>query len=498
MRKINEINNIAIVGGGSSAWITAALLSHDLPFLNITIIDKEIGTPVGVGEGTLLSFDKIMSRCGFSIDEWFFEVDAAVKGGILFPGWGKNEADVWHPFLFPQSQWIKDTPVTSTFDAWAKHQEYDFNESAQAYHSVTLKHNSIDVDDLSGYAYHIDAGKLVKYIQKKLANRSNVKSIQSEVVNIIRNNETHNIEKLILKDNTEVTADLYVDCTGFNAILNHKPNKVTLEGRLFCDTAIAAHVPYENIEKEFRPYVISEQVDHGWVWNIPVQSRIGSGIVFNRSITDIEEAKEYFIKYWDNRITNDNLKVIDWTPFYNTNMWHENVVSIGLSGGFIEPLESTGLAMIIVGVEHLAFSITPKFYTPATVDYFNNLMSNYYEDAIDFVSMHYALPEKDTKFWNWVRNTFVKSEMQQYYETQLLKTTGDLPRAGTGYMFCGSNWVTWLIQMGYKVNPVIDGLTDKQSLDFLLHNKKLEEIRVSRSVSHIDYIKRLQSRKNWY
>jgi len=492
MRKINEINNIAIVGGGSSAWITAALLSHDLPFLNITIIDKEIGTPVGVGEGTLLSFDKIMSRCGFEIDEWFFEIDAAAKAGILFPGWGKDEQDVWHPFLFPQ------TSTTSTFNAWAKHQDYNFNEYAQAYYDVSIKHNAVNNTELSGYAFHIDAGKLVKFIQKKLIDRSNIRSIQSEVINVIRNPKTHNIEKLILKNGTEISTDLYVDCTGFNAILNHKPNKVTLEGRLFCDTAIAAHVPYNNIKEEFRPYVRSEQVEHGWVWDIPVQSRIGSGLVFNRSITDIEEAKEYFIKYWDNRITKDDLKVIDWTPFYNTNMWHENVVSIGLSGGFIEPLESTGIAMIIVGVEQLAFAIAARFYTQASIDYYNNLMANYYEDAVDFVSMHYALPTKESKFWNWVKETFIKSERQEFYESQMLKTTGDLPITGSGYMFCGSNWICWLIQMGYKINPSNDGVTDQASLDVLLRNKKNEKQRVAASLPHLDYIESLKSRKNWY
>lgn len=466
MYKVKPVDSVAIVGGGTSAWMTAAMLSHQHPHLNITIIDKEHGTPVGVGEGTLLSFDHVMRECGFQPEDWFTAVDAASKAGIIFPGWGENNADVWHPFLFVNLGKVR----TSLYDVWSRNQNYDFNRYANGLYESAIEKDMVDITQLSNHAYHIDASKLVLFFQEKLKSRHKITSIKSEVIDVLRNSDTHEVTELILRNGKRVSADLYVDCTGFKAILNHEPDRVNLEGRLFCDTAIACHVPYKDIDKELHPYVISEQVEHGWVWNIPVQSRIGSGLVFNRTQTSIEEAKDFFVNYWDNRITKDNLKVIDWTPYYKNNIWEKNVVSIGLSAGFIEPLESTGVALIIIGIENLVQCISGRAYTDGQVQYYNNIMKNFFEDSIDFVSMHYAKPTRKGKLWDWVRETFVKSSRQTHYEQQMARTDNyNLPASGFGYMFASGNWICWLVQMGYKLSPTkANGLTDQQTLHEML------------------------------
>lgn len=486
---LQEVKSVVIVGGGTSAWLTAAMLSHNHSYLDIKVIDKEIGTPVGVGEGTLLSFDMIMKKAGFTIEEWFFELDAAYKAGILFPGWGEiDDKIVWHPFLFPEMHLVKSTQL----QLWSKHQEYNFKEYGLALYNTSVVHDKIDTDTENGYAYHIDASKLVQFIQKKIVERNNVETIKSEVIDIYRD-EHKNISKLLLKNGREITGDLFVDCTGFKSILNEAPDRVDLSGRLFCDTAIAGHVPYKDREKELHPYVISELVKHGWVWNIPVQSRIGSGLVFNRTQTSIEEAKDFFCEYWDHRVKKENLKVIDWTPYYNKNIWHGNVVSIGLSAGFIEPLESTGIALIIVGIEQLSFRLGGRFFTNNDIIYYNNLMESYFEDCIDFVSMHYSKVDREDKFWKWVRETFVKSPRQEFYERQMLKTDQPLPIIGSGLVFCATNWFAWLIQLGYKLSPVDDGLTYEQSLKELLwYHDNLESTRHTRSVEHTEYIRLLR------
>jgi tryptophan halogenase len=484
MEKINRVSHVAIVGGGTSAWLTAALLSNKNKDLYITIIDKEVGNPVGVGEGTLLSFDKVMANAGFEFCEWFREIDATAKSGILFPSWGKNKEAVWHPFMFAEFP----DQETTLHNCWSKTQQYDFRKYATSYYDVSMNHDKVDVTALDGYAFHIDAGKLVTFIQKKLANRLRVTSIKSDVIEVFRDTETHNVTELVLKNGQHISADLYVDCTGFKAILNLKPDRVTLENRLFCDTAIAGHVPYEDIEAERHPYVISEQVEHGWVWNIPVQSRIGSGLVFNRSVTDPEDAKDFFVNYWNGRVKKENLKVIDWTPYYNNNMWHENVCAIGLSAGFIEPLESTGVALIIAGIEQLSFAITPRGYTETHKESFNKIMKGYFEDCIDFVSMHYENVERDEPFWKWVKETWVKSDRQQHLEEQILRTDCMLPVQGFGYMFSVSNWICWFMQLGKKMNPSQDGLSKEQAESLVVSWKDFEDSRVSRSISHTEYI----------
>ena len=491
MQKINKVHTVAIVGGGTSAWLAAATLSNKIKDLNVIVIDKEVGSPVGVGEGTLLSFDRIMGFAGFDFYDWFPALDATAKSGILFPGWGKDRTAVWHPFMFsdfPEQQ-------TTLHNYWSKNQDLDFKEYATSYYDVSMNHDMVDITGLDGYAFHIDAGKLVTFIQKKLEDRPRVVSIKSDVVEVLRDTETHHVTELVLKNGQRITADLYVDCTGFKGILNHKPDRVDLEGRLFCDTAIAGHVPYEDIEAERHPYVISEQVEHGWVWNIPVQSRIGSGLVFSRKMLDPEDAKDFFVDYWNGRVKKENLKVIDWTPYYNKNMWHENVCAIGLSAGFIEPLESTGVALIIAGIEQLCFALEPRGYTDIHRNYFNLVMGGYFEDAIDFVSMHYENVERDEPFWKWVKETWVKSDRQRHFEEEIQRTDSQLPIPGFGYMFCASNWICWFMQLGKKMAPAADGYSAEFAREQILRWKTFEESRFTRSISHTQYIKSINENK---
>lgn len=436
-----EVKDVVIVGGGTSAWFAAAFLARNLD-VNVTLVDKEVGSPVGVGEGTLLHFDKFLKRCGFPTDAWFDEIDSTFKSGILFPNFGKKDNLVWHPFYLNKEYQEHDSSV---YEAWTHHQDRGFQELG-AFFNLSIN-NDVDTENLNYYASHVDASKLVQWIQKTI--KEHITIIKSEMVNVNRD-ENDYVTSIDLQNGTNVKGDLFVDCTGFKQLLQNNPDRVDLTGRLFCDTAIAAHVPYENIEVERHPYVISEAVDHGWVWNIPVQTRIGSGLVFNRSITDPEEAKKYFCEYWDNRITPEDCKLIDWTPYYNKNPWDKNVVGIGLSGGFIEPLESTGIATITAGIYDLAARIRQNFFVEADVNLYNAYMTAVYEDTIDFINMHYAYTDFDTPFWNFVKESHIMSDTHKWYK-RLIQNGDKLPNDGKGFFFGGANWLCWLLQIEKEI-----------------------------------------------
>jgi tryptophan halogenase len=330
----------------------------------------------------------------------------------------------------------------------------------------------------------------VQFIQQKLKNK--VKLIKSEVIDIAYDNE--NISSLTLKNNKIISADLFVDCTGFKGMLKKSSKRVNLEGRLFCNTAIAGHIPYKDRNNELQPYVISEAVDHGWIWNIPVSSRIGSGLVFNRDITDIEEAKEYFVNYWDNRISKEDCKVLDWTPFYNEDMWSGNIVSIGLSAGFIEPLESTGIALITCGVAYLSNTMRTQYYAKEDVDFFNLQMKIMFEDCVDFVSMHYADNDRDTKFWSYVKKTFTPSKKMLHFINQLADPSVKIPHSGKfNFVFDGVNWAIWLIQMGVPVAARKTMYNKDQAEEIVLENYlKNEKYRYVWSRHHASEIDRLR------
>ena len=199
------------------------------------------------------------------------------------------------------------------------------------------------------------------------------------------------------------------------------------------------------MELERKPYVTSEAVDLGWIWNIPTQSRIGSGLVFNRDVTDTDRAKQYFCDYWDHRIKLDQTKVLRWDPFYIKNPWQGNVVSIGLSAGFIEPLESTGLGLTMNAIKELSIVLKAGFYTQKDQELFNTVHQCIYEDSIDFINMHYTHTEFDTPFWNFVKQTNIGSERLKYFEENIASGNA-FHIDGRGFMFGGANWLCWMLQ----------------------------------------------------
>ena len=396
---MDKVNHIIIVGGGSSAWLTAAYLSYNNS-CRLTMVDKEHGKPIGVGEATLLNFQPFMESCGFKVEEWFDKINATYKTGILFPGWGKNGQSVWHPFVFGAY--------------WPRPGELNKNNQN---------------------AFLIDCGKLVTFFQSKL----NLEVIKEEVIRL-------DDEGLLLKNKKRLKADLYVDCTGFKSLLQ-KTEKIDLHDRLICDTAVAGHIPYKDFWAESPSYVVSEAVECGWIWTIPLQSRIGSGLVFNRTITPVEKAKRIFADYWNQRV--GVTKVIDWTPYYTTEFWKDNVVRIGLSAGFIEPLESTGLALAMEGAFQLSRVLRESYYSSDNIAIYNALLKNFYEESIDFVGSHYTLQQRPEPFWRAARARIKKSARQLTYTKNLDIGSGQTS-LGTYSFFRKNNWDCWLRQQLYE------------------------------------------------
>lgn len=471
--------NITIIGGGTSAWLTAAYLSKNHPYYRVTVIDKTNGEPIGVGEATLLDFAPFMQSCGFKIEEWAPEVSATLKTGILFPDWGEDGNIAWHPFLQHVTY-----PTYGQWDVWAVDQLNPFETYGLAMYQ-TASANKVDFQHLGNYAYHVDCGKLVTYIQSRIADF--VTFINSGVTSVNRNGT--NIHSVVLESGRIYEADLFIDCTGFNSILK-KQDRVDLSGRLFCNAAVTSQLPFVDRNAELKPYAVSRAIDCGWIWEIPVYDRIGSGLVFNRDITTVQEAKERFVKHWGaDRVDIEKLRFIQWDSFYINNFWEGNVVSIGLSAGFIEPLESTGLSIIIKGITRLSDKIKVGIYRDTDAAVYNAQMKNIYEDAVDFVSMHYANSKRVGPFWDHVRKTFKKSETFKFYEKFMVDL--NIPfNMCTDYvldnrMFHATNWILWLIQLNYPVIKQVRWTLDRvKILNEVFLNA--EKQRMLSSIPHAD------------
>ena len=441
---------IIIVGGGTAGWLTAAACKHELRHADITLIDKEMSDPVAVGEATLQGFEKFLKeKCGFNPREYITELDVGLKGGILFPDWGFKGSKIWHPFYFFNYPFFSpDNTEIPMVDAWSHCQDIDFKKLTVLWQ--TSMENYVDRTQIeNAYALHVDCLKLTKFIRKKILN--DITFINSEVKDIKRDLDG-NITSLMLANGGKVQGDLFIDCTGFKGLLRDDKDRVDLTDRLYVDTALAGHIPYRNRPKEFKPYVTCPAVNSGWIWDIPLQSRVGSGLVFNRNITPPEEAASEFCKYWNNRVTPDDLKLIDWTPYYEKTQWKGNVISIGLSAGFIEPLESTGVALTMEGIATICRMLKPGTYDKHDADYFNSRMKLLFNICIDFVNMHYSKSDIDSPFWEYVRENYKMSDAQKTYIDNMNSPHMSL-MDGKDFIFGGANWVNWMIQMGYDIMP---------------------------------------------
>jgi tryptophan halogenase len=484
---------IAIVGGGTAGWMSAAYLSRNLPNSEVVVIDKEVGNSIGVGEGTILDFFDFMQQCRFNFEDWFVNIDATFKAGIRFTNWQKEGSDIWHPFFTAVRYSDYNCNI---WEFLAYRNDLDYKDYACMMHDSAVKHNKVDYSDAGLYAFHVDAGKLVTYIQERL--KEEIKIIKKEVVQVNRG-DNNEITSLGLIDGTLIKADLYIDCTGFASLLK-KQKIVDVSDRLFCDTAVAGRIPYEDIDTETRPYVICDAVEHGWIWRIPVKGRLGSGLVFNRSVTDPEDAKDYLVKYWNGRLNRDNVKVIDWTPFYIENAWETNVVSIGLTAGFVEPLESTGISLIIKGLQTLEQRLRISFYTDSDIQLYNSMMKNYFENVIDFVNMHYSDSTNNGPFWEYVRDKFKPSDKQLFIQAimqnaRYRNTMTNKFEPNTYTMFSLTSWICLMNQYGYKFDSDpefhLARIADRELKKFY----EIEQARKLKSIPHLDLIEFFHSGK---
>ena len=466
------ISSIVIVGGGSAGWMTAAHLSKHLNGIEISLIESPNVPIIGVGESTVPPIVGFMEGLGFSEQEWMPACSATYKSSICFKNFhGTDDGTIWFPFSRTWS--IKDRPANRHW-LYRYFTDPDFNDRFSLYDYCTLVpeicRNGKTVASLPGasYAYHLDAIALGEFL-KKHSVENGVTYIQ-DTIKEVKCRDDGSIDSLVLESGSTLKGDLYVDCSGFRSLLLGQTLEEPFDeyyDSLFNDAAIAIRLPIMDKEKEMVSYTMCQALSSGWSWSIPLYNRLGTGYVYCTSYLSPEEAEEEFLRYLADRFGEDRLA--DISPKHlrirvgkHRRTWVKNCVAIGLSAGFIEPLESTGLQIVQSAVELLGHTLRERNdYTCADVAVYNKSITQLLDTIRDFLICHYALTSReDTPYWRDVKfNTvipeslvpklmFARANMPSWSNQNFFDTGG--PLAGFGF---NEGWYSILTGMDFLPFP---------------------------------------------
>jgi flavin-dependent dehydrogenase len=408
------VRSVLIVGGGTAGWITAGYLARLLGAaspsgVRITLVESpDIGV-IGVGEGTFPTIRRTLQRIGVSETRLVRECGATFKQGIRFVDWRHDPAERRSHYLHS----FQSTDESSGLDllpywllgAAGKDAEWaEVNSPQKAVADAALAPKLITHSEFKGpltYAYHVDAVKLANLL-RKVAVEAGVQYVL-DTVDAVSLREDGAIRAVTTRKLGELRADLFVDCTGFRAQLIGQalevPNK-PCGSALFCDTALAIQVPYDRPEEPVASYTISTAQEAGWTWDIGLDTRRGIGYVYSSSHTTDERAEEVLRAYAGKAANGMSARKMPFNSGYRETHWHKNCVAIGLSSGFFEPLEATGIILAEVAAATLARVFPWGGDFAVSARQFNQQMARRYERALAFIKAHYCISaRRDTAFW---------------------------------------------------------------------------------------------------
>lgn len=414
------IKNIVIVGGGSAGWISASYLSKQLKDVNIKLIESPDIPVIGVGESTVPPVVDFMKSLGIEEKDWMSQCNAVYKGSICFNGfYEKNDPPFWFPFCRTWS--VADEPA-NRYWLYKHYTDEKFSDRFSLYDYTTLvpeicrQGKTVRSIPTAGYAYHFDAAEFGEVL-KKYAVKNGVEYISDTVTKVVQN-EDGSIKEVELKNGKPVAGDLFIDCSGFKSLLIGETLNEPFDefyDTLFNDRAIAMQVDYEDKDKEMTSYTNCTTLSSGWSWNIPLYNRIGTGYVYSSKHQSEDEAEQEFRNHLGaDRVKDLSASHIKIRVGKHRRIWVKNCVAIGLSSGFIEPLESTGIQIFQSEVHLLAEVLRGKNdFNIADIELYNESITNLLVLIRDFLVCHYALTNReDTPYWKDVKyNTKVPASV---------------------------------------------------------------------------------------
>ncbi|WOF44132.1 tryptophan 7-halogenase [Sphingopyxis indica] len=405
------IQRIVIVGGGTAGWLTAGVIAARhrgrMPHgFEVTLVESPNVPIIGVGEGTWPTLRTTLRRIGVSETDFFRHCDAAFKQGARFNRWttGADDDGYYHPLMLPQGfaqvnmvpHWLADGDGSFCDTVTPQGRLCDAGLAPKTIATP-------EYEALANYAYHLDAGKFSAFLQRHCCETLGVRHILADVTEV-RMTESGDVAALETAQGPVIEGDLFVDCTGFRALLIGDAMQVPFRpcgDTLFCDTALAVQVPYADPADPVACHTISTAQSAGWIWDIGLPTRRGIGHVFSSSHISADEAERELRAYIGPAADGLTVRRIPIRSGHRETFWKNNVVAVGLAAGFLEPLEASAIVLVELSAKMIAEQLPPNRAVMDVLARRYNATTHYrWGRIIDFLKLHYALTRRDdSDFW---------------------------------------------------------------------------------------------------
>lgn len=494
----NNVKKIVIVGGGTAGWMTAAALVRLLSpqHFSIQLVESDqIGT-VGVGEATLPHLRFFNQRLGIDEAEFIRATNATFKAGIEFVNWGERGESYIHPF----GDYGASINNLGFHHYWLKARQLGLKHKIDEY-SLPVKFceagkfdfpldDNRSINSTYSYAYHIDASEYARYL-RSFAEPLGLKRIEGKVTRVEKCKNTGDITSLALASGQQVHGDFFIDCSGFRSLVIGEHLGVEFDSWkhwLPTDRAIAAPTTTVGDPK---PYTQASAQKAGWQWCIPLQHRTGNGHVYSSEHLGEDEAQAIFRKNLLGELLRDPM-LLRFEAGKRAHSWEKNCVAIGLSAGFLEPLESTSIYLIQIAIMKFMECLSGDETSPVVRDEFNKQMNLEYERTRDFLILHYhATRRTDSSFWDYVRTMSIPNSLQ--HKMDLFKQQAYVSPYAYG-LFLEPSWIA--VYLGQGVYPeAVDSRVSAMPEQGLFEQLESFRAMVSKSVdrmpSHQQSLQRL-------
>lgn len=484
-----QVKKVVIAGGGTSGWCMAMALSQQFgTLLDITLIESsEIGT-VGVGEATFPTICTFHRMHGIDEREFLAATAGSIKLGISFENWTRKGDRYIHPFgMAGNSSWLGDF-----YHYWlaARTHGYQGDLDNFCFELQAAKHHKFAITENPklNYAYHFDASRYARFL-RVLSEKKGVKKIEGKITEVKQNTDTGFIEAVVLASDARIDGDFFIDCTGFRGLLIDETLKTGYEewGRwLRNDSAVALQTEFSG---DIPPYTRAIAHDAGWQWKIPLQHRQGTGHVYSSAYISDEDARNTLLQHLDGDIRAE-LRLLKFKTGRRKKTWVKNCVAIGLASGFVEPLESTSIHLIQIGITRLLQLFPFGGCNDALANRYNEQLQTEYERIRDFIVLHYKATERDdTPYWRDCRDMEIPDSLAS--KIQLFQETGIVSPCPED-IFRVNSWV--YVMLGQRIEPrSYHHFTHVMGKEQMLANLETLKIKIAKAVeklpAHGDFLK---------